>query len=256
MSTEQKNINAFISGSISGCIFTILSHPFHTLTTRYNREIILQKIKPSISNSIKYTVLILKTDKLSNLLKGITIRTLQGSLTYSFLFLSREYFNNKITIQNQTVKNISISACSGYVENIIIRQPFLTITSGYINNDKIWNSSLWLNVVKSYPLTSLFRSIYFTSSTIGRHIGTNIENNCGINNKFISGLFGVGFCIHFNGFSEIFTNELTRGKTITYCFIEGIKASKNTLKDLNLISRESLFLFPFLFPIDLQLKIK
>jgi len=247
--SEYKNLNSFISGGIIGCFFTILSHPFHTITTRYNREIILEKIKPSIRNSLLYTMNILKTEKKSNLLKGISIRTLQGTLTYSFLFLAKDILNQKITIQNQTIKNISISAYSGYVENIIIRQPFLTISSSYINGDKIWKSSLWLNVIKSYPLTSLFRSMYFSSSIIGKSIGTSIGEYCGIEDKnFISGLVGIGFSIRFSGFSETFTNSLTKGKNISFCIKQGIQGSQRSIKDLNLICRETLFLIPNIFP--------
>jgi|688.fasta_scaffold14203_9 hypothetical protein len=247
--------DAFISGGISGFFFTLLSHPFHLLTTRYNREIINGKIEPSLLNSIKYSLSFIRRERLTQLLKGISIRTLQGTLTYSFLFLAKEHFICINSIQNETVKNITTSAFSGYIENIIIRQPFLTVTSAYINGDRILNYSLWMNVIKSYPLTSIFRSMYFTSSTIGKNIGLSTGGYCNLDNTYssvLSGLFGIAFCIRFNGFSESFTNALSSGHHINICFKEGMKGSKNSVRDINLISRESLFLFPFLFPIDIQ----
>jgi hypothetical protein len=251
--TNDKT-NAFISGGISGFFFTLLSHPFHVLTTRYNREIINGNIQPSFIKSFEYSLSFIKREKFSQLLKGISIRTLQGTLTYSFLFIAKEHFRHINSVQNETIKNITISGCSGYVENIIIRQPFLTITSAYINGDKILNSNMWLNVIKSYPLTSIFRSMYFTSSIIGKSVGSNIGDYFKIehNNTILSGMIGIAFCIRFNGFSESFTNTLSCGKSLSFCFKEGMKGSKNSIRDINLISRESLFLFPFLFPIDFQ----
>lgn len=250
----MMTIDTFISGGISGFFFTLLSHPFHVLTTQYNREIILEKIKPSLSNSINYFLKGIREEKISYFFKGAPIRTLQGTLTYSFLFLSKEYLNNKLSIQNQTVKTIIVSSSCGYIENIVIRQPFLTVSSAYINSDKILNSTLWLNVIKSYPLTSLFRSLYFTSSTMGKTTGTIISECLKLNKNdttLFSGILGIAFSLHFSAFSESFTNSLSHRKNISFCFTKGIQASKNAFKDINLISRETLFLFPLLFPIQI-----
>lgn len=251
------NSDTIISGGISGCFFTILSHPFHVLTTRYNREVIKGTIEPTIQNSIGYTVEFLKRQPKKLLIRGITMRTLQGTLTYSFLFFVRDYFNRVSSIENQTMKNIIVSASSGYAENIIIRQPFLTLSSAYINHDNFLSRNLWINMVKSYPLTSLLRSLYFTSSTIGKSVGSDICNSINSNHtstQIISGIFGIAFCIRFNGFSESYTNALTAGQNMNKCFEAGIQGSRNVIRDLNLISRESLFLIPFLFPIDIQYK--
>ena len=251
------NLDTIILGGISGCFFTMLSHPFHVLTTMYNREVIKGKIEPSIRNSIGYTVEFLNTQPKKNLLRGITIRTIQGTLTYSFLFFVRDYFNHIYSIKNQMIRNVTVSASSGYAENIIIRQPFLTFTSAYINRDNLLSRNLWINMVKSYPITSLFRSLYFTSSTIGKSVGDDIcilmKSNY-TTTQIISGLFGIGFCIRFNGFSESYTNALTSGQSMNKCFEAGIQGSKNVIRDLNLITRESLFLIPFIFPIVLQSK--
>lgn len=250
------NSDTIILGGISGCFFTMLSHPFHALTTRYNREVIKGKVEPSLRNSIAYTVEFLTTQPKKSLLRGITIRTLQGTLTYSFLFFVRDYFNRISSIENQTIKNITVSASSGYAENIIIRQPFLTLTSAYINKDNL-SRNLWLNMIKSYPLTSLFRSLYFTSSTIGKSVGSDFCDVLKLNNtssQIISGIFGITFCIRFNGFSESYTNALTAGQSINKCFEAGIQGSRNVIRDLNLMTRESLFLIPFLFPIVIQYK--
>lgn len=249
------NSDSIILGGISGCFFTILSHPFHVLTTMYNREVIKGVIEPSLRNSIAYTVEFLKTKPKKTLMRGITIRTFQGTLTYSFLFFVRDYFNRISSIENQTMKNITISASSGYAENIIIRQPFLTLTSAYINKDNLLSRNLWINMFKSYPITSLFRSLYFTSSTIGKSVGIDVCNLMNLNytsTQIISGLFGIGFCIRFNGFSESYTNALTSGQSMNKCFEAGIQGSRNVIRDLNLITRESLFLIPFIFPIVLQ----
>lgn len=246
-------LSAFISGGISGVCFTLLSHPFHVLTTQYNREVILGKIKPSLSNSIYYFLKGIREEKISYFFKGAPIRTLQGTLTYSFLFLSKEYLDNKISVENQIVKNIIISSSSGYIENIVIRQPFLTVTSAYINSDKILSSNLWLNVIKSYPLTSLFRSLYFTSSTMGKTSGIIISDIFKLKKRdsnILSGILAVSFSLHFSAFSESFTNSLSKGKNIPFCFSKGIQGSKNAFKDINLVSRETLFLFPLIFPIQ------
>ena len=253
----KMNSETIILGGISGCFFTMLSHPFHVLTTMYNREIIKGTIEPSLKNSIAYTVEFLNTQPKKSLIRGITLRTIQGTLTYSFLFFVRDYFNRISSIENQTIKNITVSASSGYAENIIIRQPFLTLTSAYINRDNVLSRNIWVNMVKSYPITSLFRSLYFTSSTIGKSVGIDVCNLMKTNyttTQIISGLFGIGFCIRFNGFSESYTNALTSGQNMNKCFEAGIQGSRNVIRDLNLISRESLFLIPFIFPIVLQSK--
>ena len=250
------NSDTIILGGISGCFFTILSHPFHVLTTRYNREVI-KGTEPTLQNSIGYTVEFLRTQPKRLLIRGISMRTLQGTLTYSFLFFVRDHFNRISSIENQTMRNITASASAGYAENIIIRQPLLTLTSAYINHDNVLSRNLWVNMVKSYPLTSLFRSLYFTSSTIGKSVGSDFCNTINLSrtsSQIISGVFGIAFCIRFNGFSESYTNALTAGQSMNKCFEAGIKGSKNIIRDLNLISRESLFLIPFLFPIDLQFK--
>ena len=221
---NNDNIIVFLNGGVLGTIFTFISHPFHVLTTMYNREIIKDNIEPSLKNSIKYSLNFIKNKNLNQninqLSKGISFRTLQGAITYSFMFSLRNYFDKKISDENNTIKNIKISAYSGYIENIV-RQPFLTITSSYINGDNIYNSKLWLNIIKSYPITSLIRSMYFTSSTIGNTIGSSIIESSNIDNKYkkiFSGLFGIGFCIRFNGFSESFTNALSSGQNLNACF--------------------------------------
>ena len=252
----DRNKNPIILGGISGCFFTMVSHPFHVLTTRYNREVIKGIIEPSLQNSIAYTVEFLKKQPMKLLRRGITIRTLQGTLTYSFLFFVRDYFNRIFSIENQKMKNITVSASSGYSENII-RQPFLILSSAYINKDNLLSRNLWINMVKGYPLTSLNRSLYFTSSTIGKSVGSDLCNSAKLNHtssQIISGLFGTAFCIRFNGFSESYTNALTSGQNINQCFKAGIKGSRNVLRDLNLVSRETIFLIPFLFPISNQYK--
>ena len=254
---DKMNSDTIILGGISGCFFTMLSHPFHVLTTMYNREVIKGKIEPSIRNSISYTVEFLNTKPKKSLIRGIKIRTVQGTLTYSFLFFVRDYFNRISSIENQTIKNITVAASSGYAENIIIRQPFLTLTSAYINKDNILSRNLWINMFKSYPLTSFFRSLYFTSSTIGKSVGSDVCNSIKSNyttTQIISGLFGIAFCIRFNGFSESYTNALTAGQSMNKCFEIGIQGSRNVIRDLNLITRETLFLIPFIFPIDFQSK--
>lgn len=249
LNKDNRSISSFISGGISGFFFTLLSHPFHVLTTRYNREIIKGNIQPSLMNSINYTKQSTQF-RLSHLFKGAPIRTLQGTLTFSFLYFSKEYFGK------QTSSPIRVSAYSGFIENIVIRQPFLTVTSAYINGDRILNSALWLNVIKSYPLTSLFRSLYFTSSTAGKITGTYIydygskkTDQQSISRSIFAGSIGIAFSIRFSAFSESFTNALSSGENIKSCFLKGIRGSNNAFRDINLISRESLFLIPFLFPI-------
>jgi hypothetical protein len=167
-------------------------------------------IEPSLQNSIAYTVEFLRTQPIKSFLRGITIRTLQGTLTYSFLFFVRDYFNRICSIENQTMKNITVSASCGYSENII-RQPFLILSSAHINKDNLLSRNLWINMLKGYPLTSLNRSLYFTSSTIGKSVGSDLCNSAKLNytsSQIISGIFGTAFCIRFNGFSESYTNAV------------------------------------------------
>jgi len=239
-----EKYNNIICGFITGSIFTSISHPFHVVYIKYNRMIINNTIKPNLINSLYFLKKTFKNEGIKNLTKGIHIRTIQGGISYGIIYYLKNILNN---IQNKDTKKY-INFNSGFIENIVFRQFMNTYLTSKINNDNIKNYNTLRNTFYILPITSIIRGCYFTSSMIGKDIGKKVSKD----NKIIQGVSGCLLSLPFISFNEIITNSINNQKNIKETIIRANEGIKNSYKDVSLVLREFIFLFPFIYSDEFQ----
>ena len=217
--------NSIIKNIVYGVISTTLSHPFHVLYTM------------NLNNKLKLKDII-KNSSIKMYSKGYIPRTIQCILSYIVISnisnnVSNNYTNNNFIKYNTT----------GIIENLIVRQPFLTISSSLINNKKIINKQVFYKTCKFLPISCVNRGFYLFFSQYGKNQGESITNNI-----LLSNLLSVAYAIPFITISEkstqliLCTNNNTR-HILNQTFNTILKSYFNVY----LITRELIFLYPILY---------
>jgi len=218
--------NSIINNCVLGVVSTTLSHPFHVLYTMSLNN-----------NTIKFKDLINK-NKLKIFKRGYIPRTIQCILSYIAIsnissFISKKYPNNNFIQYNTT----------GIFENLMVRQPLLTISSSFINNTQLVNKQVLYKTCKLLPIGCINRGCYLYFSQYGKKQGDKLSNNI-----VFSNLLGVVYGLPFITISEKSTQLILCTNINTRNIL---KETFNTILksyfNIYLISRELIFLYPILY---------
>ena len=202
-----------VTGGALGALFTVLSHPLHVLYTLHTHDVLKGKTHPC---KWKFALKHLRRPA-SVFKRGLALRTLQGCASYTFLFFLHDLLQPKLGSAFMT------NAASGFIENIVVRQPLLTATTATITSGSMFNPAAWERAARHLPITCLLRSGYFGCSSIG------------------SPVLGLFCGIQFVALAEVLTNTASTPAKLGTALKHGLLSVTNPF----LVGREALFLVPF-----------
>lgn len=138
-----KDYGSNIEGSVICSLFKIFTYPMNTFEVFYN----LNKKYPHINN----------------LYNGYKFYFLSNSISYYIWFNSLEYFNKKISIENNIQKNACVGFLSGIIVDILVN-PLRVIKTNLQNNillNKLNTNIIFFRGIKSKLILSALQTSYF-----------------------------------------------------------------------------------------------